>query len=145
MEKNKNKLTVLEMLHARNVNNLDISVERYREIERAVSWGSFHVYYNFYGEPEGYLMWSWVSPETIKRMVRTNTHDLHVEDWQEGRILYVIDLVVSGAIRIRDVENFVFNMMGKRRLVVYRKNEVLVGIYRGGNKRKKICKFPNEI
>jgi hemolysin-activating ACP:hemolysin acyltransferase len=64
-----------------------------RVAEPAIAANQLKVYFNRRGEPVGFLVWAWLSPETEKSMIESAGIDLHPSEWREGNSLWLLDIV----------------------------------------------------
>jgi hemolysin-activating ACP:hemolysin acyltransferase/GT2 family glycosyltransferase len=63
-------------------------------LDSAIRVGQFKLYFNHYGEYMGYVMWAFLAPDVERQMLKGKDTSLHLEEWNQGTSLWVIDFLV---------------------------------------------------
>lgn len=62
-------------------------------IEPAIHHGFMKAYFNNGGELVAFVAWAFVAPDVEKKFMQTGRWDLHDSEWNEGKSLWIIDLI----------------------------------------------------
>lgn len=62
-------------------------------IEPAIELAQCHVFYDAQERPSGYMTWAFLSVAVAKRVAQDAATVLHPSEWNEGKLLWLMDLV----------------------------------------------------
>ena len=65
-------------------------------IEPAIDLGQCQVFYDSQERPVGYITWAFLSVPVASRVAKDTASVLHPSEWNEGRHLWIMDLVALG-------------------------------------------------
>jgi hemolysin-activating ACP:hemolysin acyltransferase len=119
-------------------------------ISQLISMRQSKTYLSINGEHRGYLSWAWLSSKTILSIPETPLHEINLCEWNEGRTLCLVDIVVAeevfDAIR-QDIIDGLFNE--QRKLLLYYRNSNLENAYfvefERGEKQEEVLKWMRQI
>ena len=64
-----------------------------RVIEASFRHGQLKMYYNFRGEPIGYIVWAYLDELSESQILESGQWDVHISEWNEGKSLWIVDLL----------------------------------------------------
>ncbi|WP_161057825.1 toxin-activating lysine-acyltransferase [Duganella levis] len=59
----------------------------------AIAHRNVKVYFNDMGVPVGYVIWAYLSDDVEKKFKEENNYKMHISEWNEGKSLWIIDLL----------------------------------------------------
>lgn len=64
-------------------------------VEQALKHGYIKFYYDFRGDPIAYIIWAYVADDVEARFLETGFWKLHASEWNEGKSLWIVDMVTK--------------------------------------------------
>jgi len=73
------------------------------------------IYFNDHGDAVGLVTWAWLSDYSLEKIISESFYDLHISEWNEGRNLYIMDLIAP----FGDFEHIVNDLFHQFRAAEY--------------------------
>ncbi len=89
------KCLLLDLLMFRSMANLNTEPELFRMLWNSAYHSQIHVFKDKYERLSGYVAWANFSKEAMLLMVMTRKMPRNIGEWNEGKFLFVVDVVLK--------------------------------------------------